>query len=56
MILTFVKMQNSTLDVCAVEVVLLEDLDTAAVQSGKSTAEQELARASVSLSGTILAY
>jgi hypothetical protein len=41
--------QNSTLDICAIEAVPLEDLDTAAVQQGKTTAEQELAKATVSL-------
>jgi hypothetical protein len=44
------ELQNSTLDVCAIEAVPLEDLDTAAVQSGKTTAEQELAKATVSIS------
>lgn len=39
--------QNSTLDVCALEAVLLEDLDPQEVNSGKTAAEQELARTTV---------
>jgi F-type H+-transporting ATPase subunit delta len=35
---------NSTLDVCAIEAVPLEDIDPEAVTSGKSSAEAELAR------------
>ena len=40
--------QNSTLDICAVEAVKLDDLDAAAVQSGKQQAESELAKQTVS--------
>ena len=36
---------NSTLDLCTVEAVPLEDLDPAAVSSGKTDAEAELSRA-----------
>jgi F-type H+-transporting ATPase subunit delta len=36
---------NSTLDVCAIEAVSLDDLDQSAVLSGKSDAEAELSRA-----------
>mmetsp|Transcript_64107 Transcript_64107/g.171648 ORF Transcript_64107/g.171648 Transcript_64107/m.171648 type:complete len:172 (+) Transcript_64107:19-534(+) len=36
---------NSTLDLCTVEAVPLEDLDPSAISSGKSEAESELARA-----------
>ena len=36
---------NSSLDVCALEAVLLEDLDHAAIRSGKLEAEAELSRA-----------
>jgi F-type H+-transporting ATPase subunit delta len=36
---------NSTLDVCAIEAVPLEDLDPAAIKNGKCDAEAEVSRA-----------